>query len=110
MTKESISLTLKKLREQQRLSVKEVQETLLARGIAVSNKTIYGWESGNRLPDADTFLTLCDIYHSEDVLQDFGYRTVPAHLEVVAAHERTDIEITDEMKSHDDALMDDDNF
>ena len=27
-----------------------------------------------------------------------------------AAHERTDIEVTDEMKKHDDDIMDDDGF
>ncbi len=27
-----------------------------------------------------------------------------------AAHERTDIEVTEEMKQHDDNIMDDDNF
>lgn len=32
------------------------------------------------------------------------------HLEVNAAHERTDIEITDEMRKHDDDIMDDENF
>lgn len=31
------------------------------------------------------------------------------HLKPVAAHERTDIEVTDEMKKHDDDLMGDDS-
>lgn len=30
--------------------------------------------------------------------------------ELNAAHERTDIEVTDEMRKHDDDIMDDDNF
>ena len=33
-----------------------------------------------------------------------------AHLEPVAAHERTDIEVTDEMRKHDDDLMDNDDL
>lgn len=33
-----------------------------------------------------------------------------SHLEVAAAHERTDIEVTEEMRKHDDDIMDDDNF
>ena len=33
-----------------------------------------------------------------------------AHLEPQAAHERTDIEVTDEMRKHDDDIMDDDDF
>ena len=31
-------------------------------------------------------------------------------LAVQAAHERTDIEVTDEMRQHDDDIMDDENF
>ena len=34
----------------------------------------------------------------------------PEHLMVDAAHERTDIEITDDMREHDDGIMDDENF
>lgn len=33
-----------------------------------------------------------------------------AHLEPQAAHERTDIEVTDEMRKRDDDIMDDDDF
>lgn len=32
------------------------------------------------------------------------------HLAVNAAHERTDIDVTDEMRKHDDDIMNDDNF
>lgn len=34
----------------------------------------------------------------------------PDHLRVQAAHERTDIEVTDEMRKHDDDIMNDENF
>ena len=92
MARENISKTLRELREGQRLTVKYVQEALMQRGVSVSIKTIYGWENGNRLPNADTFLILCAIYRSTDILRDFGYAktTVTAfpqeHLEPVAAH------------------------
>ena len=33
-----------------------------------------------------------------------------SYLEPVAAHERSDIEITDEMRKHDDDIMNDDDF
>ena len=36
--------------------------------------------------------------------------TEPDHLRVQAAHERTDIEVTDEMRKHDDDIMSDENF
>ena len=32
------------------------------------------------------------------------------YLQAVAAHERTDIEVTADMIKHDDDIMDDDNF
>lgn len=34
----------------------------------------------------------------------------PDHLKVKAAHERTDIEVTNEMKQHDDDIMESDDF
>lgn len=34
----------------------------------------------------------------------------PSHIELKAAHERTDIEVTDEMRKHDDDIMNDENF
>ena len=39
----------------------------------MAEKTIYGWESGQAQPNADTFMILCDIYHINDVLKEFGY-------------------------------------
>lgn len=44
------------------LSVKDVVDRLKGRGVEVSAKTIYSWESDHRQPDADTFLLLCQIY------------------------------------------------
>ena len=37
-------------------------------------------------------------------------KEVPAYLEPVAAHERNDVEVTDEMKQNDDKLMNDDSI
>lgn len=36
--------------------------------------------------------------------------TDTSHFEVAAAHEHTDIEVTDEMRKHDNDIMDDDDF
>ena len=38
------------------------------------------------------------------------YTTPDDHLILHAAHERTDIEITDKMRKHDDDIMNDENF
>ena len=57
-----ISTVLKSKRKSLNLSVKEVLDTLHTHGIDISDKTLYGWESGHRQPDADTFIVLCQIY------------------------------------------------
>ena len=57
-----VSSLIKSKRKELDYSVKDVVSELSKRGIDVSEKTVYGWESGHRQPDADTFLILCDIY------------------------------------------------
>ena len=57
-----VSRLIKSKRKELDYSVKDVVSKLSKRGIDVSEKTVYGWESGHRQPDADTFLILCDIY------------------------------------------------
>lgn len=68
-----IAPVLKKYRKQNDLSVHEVSKKLKERSLNVTEKTIYGWESGQAQPNADTFMILCDIYHINDVLKEFGY-------------------------------------
>ena len=57
-----VSSLIKSKRKELNYSVKDVVSKLSKRGIDVSEKTVYGWESGHRQPDADIFLILCDIY------------------------------------------------
>ena len=58
----SVAPLLKSKRKDLGLSVREVLAKLHENGIDVSDKTLYGWESGHRQPDADTFIVLCQIY------------------------------------------------
>lgn len=44
------------------------------------------------------------------ILAEANNDTKCSNTELAAAHERTDIKITDEMRKHDDDIMDDDNF
>lgn len=74
MSKEQIALKLKKYREQCGLSVKDVQQKLALMGFSISDKTIYGYESGHRQPDADTLMAMCVIYGIDDVFSAFGYK------------------------------------
>lgn len=57
-----VSAILKEKRKGLGLSVKTVLDELRSYDIEISDKTLYGWESGHRQPDADTFLALCQIY------------------------------------------------
>lgn len=54
----AIGELLKSYRKVSGFSVKETVQKLSERGIDVSEKTLYSWESGHRQPDADTFITL----------------------------------------------------
>ncbi len=74
MSKEQIALKLKKYREQCGLSVKDVQQKLALMGFSISDKTIYGYESGHRQPDADTLMAMCVVYGIDDVFSAFGYK------------------------------------
>lgn len=59
---ENVALTLKSKRKEIGKSVREVVQELRNFGVDISEKTLYGWESGHRQPDADVFLILCRIY------------------------------------------------
>lgn len=58
----NIGALLKAKRKECQLSVKDTVKELSKHGINISDKTLYGWESGHRQPDADAFLILCSIY------------------------------------------------
>ena len=73
MKNEMIAKVLKKYRKNNKLTVNEVAELLNERSLTVATKTIYGWESGQAQPDADTLLVLCEIYNIDDILGTFGY-------------------------------------
>jgi len=58
-----IGKTLRQLRKANALSVGEAAKLLSEKkGAAVASKTLYSWENGHRIPDADTFLSLCQLY------------------------------------------------
>lgn len=55
-------------------------------------------------------LTLDKKYTQPDKIVPITEASVPDYLEINAAHERTDIEVTQEDIEHDDALMNDDSI
>lgn len=68
----NIGATLKILRENNGLTRREVSKKLVEYGFDISDKTIYGYESGRSSANADMFLALCKIYKCTDILNTFG--------------------------------------
>lgn len=112
---------------------------LIARALDTSPAYLMGWEqidsnfSGKEAPKEiyDKFKNNVSKFHGEDKELLDIYRRLSSpnqkrvltysknllmnqqmeeELAVQAAHERTDIEVTDEMRQHDDDIMDDENF
>ena len=73
MKNELIPKVLKEYRKKNKYSVNDVSLLLKDRSINVAPKTIYGWESGQSQPSADTLLTLCELYNVKNILNTFGY-------------------------------------
>lgn len=63
---------LKRLREENGLTGKEVTEKLKELGIDISAKTLYGYESGRNSTNADMFLALCQIYKCQNIMEVFS--------------------------------------
>ena len=57
-----IGSTLKKYRNEAKISVKQISDILISKGFKASEKTIYSWESGNSQPTPDALLIMCDSY------------------------------------------------
>ena len=66
--KMAIAKVLKKLREQNRLTLADV-----GRICGKAFTTISSWESGKGQPDTDTFLRLMSYYEVNNILEVFGY-------------------------------------
>ena len=67
-----IGKTLKALRENAGLTCREVAGKLIDYGFEISDKTIYGYDSGRSSANADMFLALCRVYKCNDILNTFG--------------------------------------
>lgn len=84
MTKKSIANLLKQLRKTSSFSANEVVEKLKQYNIDISAKTLYGYESGLSMPNADTFITLCKIYKCENPMDMLGGVSIkPSEIEII---------------------------
>lgn len=78
MKNEQIGIMLKKYRKLNKLSVNDVVIQLSEQyGLNVAEKTIYGWESNQAHPTADTFVALCDIYKINAISDIFSDTVEP---------------------------------
>lgn len=84
----NISSKLKEMRKKSGFSVDDVCAYLKECGFEISTKTMYSYESGYRMPNADVFLALCVHYGCFDVLFDFGYSTKRMYSSSVSSEEQ----------------------
>lgn len=75
MTEQTISNLLKQLRKTSSYSANDVVDRLKKYGIDISAKTLYGYESGLSMLNADVFIALCKIYKCDNPLDIFGNAT-----------------------------------
>ena len=68
----NIGDTLKKLREENGMTRKDAADKLKSLGIVISDKTLYGYESGRNSANADMFLALCKIYECNNIMGTFS--------------------------------------
>lgn len=80
MKNPNISKVLKTYRKLNHYSVNDLVVKLEDNNLPVAPKTVYGWESGQTQPDADTLLVLCKIYKIDNILTTFGYEPSPDDL------------------------------
>lgn len=72
MKEKEMGSTLRELRERENLTIKDVISELDKRGISISDKALYSYESGKRAASADMFLALCEIYKCNNILEIFS--------------------------------------
>lgn len=68
----NIPAALKQLRKTSSYTAKDVTQMLTTYNIKISEKTLYGYENGISMPNADTFVALCMIYRCDNPLDVFG--------------------------------------
>lgn len=66
MSREQISKSLKRLRENTGLTADEVGAL-----VGKSGKTVNAWENNRGQPDAEMLIKLCDIYKVDNILEEF---------------------------------------
>ncbi|MBR0126849.1 MAG: helix-turn-helix transcriptional regulator [Firmicutes bacterium] len=64
----NVASMLKKMRKESGFSSSDVVAALERKGINIAVKTLYGYENGVSMPNADIFMELCAIYNCTNPL------------------------------------------
>lgn len=84
MTGQNIASFLKQLRKTSGLSANEVVARLKNHNIGISSKTLYGYESGLSMLNADVFVALCRIYKCDNPMDIFGTPSIsPSEQDII---------------------------
>lgn len=65
-----IGEVIRKYRKEKHLTQEE-----MANCLGVTVPAVSKWENGHTQPDADTLMRLCCIYHIDNILEIFGYKS-----------------------------------
>jgi len=82
----NIPAILKQMRKSSGLKAKDVVSRLAALGFVISDKTLYGYESGISMINADMFVALCKIYKCDNPLEVFRKVDTNDDIQTIAAH------------------------
>ncbi len=104
MANKSMGSTLRSLREKTNLTVKDVIIELEKHNQQITDKTLYSYENGTRVASADMFLSLCEIYHCNNILEVFS--DVEIDYSVPDDSEWTIIEKYRELDTHGKEMVD----
>lgn len=69
----NIALMLRQLRKTSHMTAKEAASQLKQYDMDIAPKTIYGYESGLSMPNADVFTALCNIYHCKNAAENVRF-------------------------------------
>lgn len=87
----NIASVLKQLRKTSQQTASDVIDKLKEYNIDISIKTLYGYESGLSMPNADVFVALCQIYKCDNPMDVFGNsRIEPTELELLEKYRSLD--------------------
>lgn len=91
MSENNIASFLKQLRKTSGYSANSVVEQLKSYGIDISAKTLYGYESGLSMLNADAFVALCRIYKCDNPMDIFGTTTTyPNEIDMIEKYRTLD--------------------